>query len=186
MWGQLFPIFCQYFVQAASLSVFWSKTEIVAPTAVNFWPGGLVYQMACVPKMKGFIVVIAEYFYCLLTLHSLDSNFENRLLLSQQPFHHRAKLPWRKKLKHKQTVSLDAISDAATERLVSWLKEAGARLWGYHTVNCYTTPRVKTFWCQTEITWDKRKASIGAMADKSWLCTDTVQVNSMLPQKWDS
>ncbi|TNN66587.1 hypothetical protein EYF80_023121 [Liparis tanakae] len=42
--------------------------------------------------MKGFIVVIAEYFPCLLTLHRLHSNFESSVLLSQQPLHHRAKL----------------------------------------------------------------------------------------------
>lgn len=33
-------------------------------------------------------------FSCLLTFHSLDSNFENRFLLRQQPFHHWAELPW--------------------------------------------------------------------------------------------
>lgn len=62
------------------------------------WPKGLSINIACVPKMKGVIVGIAEYFDCLLTLHSLHSNFEERLLLSQQSFHHGAKLPCRKKL----------------------------------------------------------------------------------------
>lgn len=69
------------------------KFKFLPQTLVKFQARGAVYQMACVPKMKGLIVVIAEYFCSLLTLHSLDSHFENRLLLSQQPFHHGAKLP---------------------------------------------------------------------------------------------
>jgi len=87
--------------------------------------------------MKGFIVVTAEYFYSLLTLHSLDSNFENRLLLSQQPFHHRAKLPWRKKLKHNQTPSLDAtilnVMLNSEELFVYWLH----RVQGYEVISSY-------------------------------------------------
>lgn len=73
------------------------KTEIFALNTCKFLTYEAAYQMPCVPEMKGFIVVIAEYFYCLLTFHSLDSDFENKLFLSQQPFHHRAKLPWRQK-----------------------------------------------------------------------------------------
>lgn len=121
------------------------KLKILTPTLVDFWPGGLSMKWPVFPKMKGFIVMISECFCCLLTLHSLDSNFEDRLLLSQQPFHHRAKLPWRKKLKHKH--SLDASSDATTlnalfsisEWLVYWQST------GYHVINCYTITRVKTY-----------------------------------------
>lgn len=117
MRDQLFLI-CQYFQQAASLSLFWLKNR-------NFWPqhlltsdpGGLTIKWLVLPKKKGFIVMISKHSYCLLTLHSLDSNFENRLLLSQQPFHHRAKLSWRKKLKHKH--SLDASLDLTLKALFS-------------------------------------------------------------------
>lgn len=56
--------------------------------------------------MKGFIVAVR----CLLTLHRLDSDFEDRFLLSQQPLHHGAKFAWRNKLKHKHI--LDAALDA--------------------------------------------------------------------------
>lgn len=38
--------------------------------------------------------LISGSFCRLLTFHSLDSNFENRFLLRQQPFHHRAELSW--------------------------------------------------------------------------------------------
>lgn len=67
------------------------KTEIFALNTCKFLTQEAAYQMPCVPEMKGFIVVIAETLQ--LTFHSLDSDFENKLFLSQQPFHHRAKLP---------------------------------------------------------------------------------------------
>lgn len=78
----------------------------------NLWtsdPGGTLYKTACVSKYEG---IHCRHFCCLLTLHRLDSNFEDRFLLSQQPLHHGAKFAWRNKLKHKHI--LDAVCNNAT------------------------------------------------------------------------
>lgn len=116
-------------------------------TPLDFVARGQPIKKACVPqKTKGLIVETAEYFCCLLTLHSLDSDFENRLLLSQQSFHHRAKLSWRKKRKHNQTLEFPCDS---VKRLLT-LQSTGLRCCSI--ANCYTVPRVKTYSCQTAIT----------------------------------
>lgn len=54
--------------------------------------GGLSSGQSFSSNMKGFIVAGLQYFYCLLTLHGLDGHFENGVLLTEQPLHHRAKL----------------------------------------------------------------------------------------------
>lgn len=81
----------------------------------NFWPqnlwtsdpGGTLDKTACVSKYEG---IHCRHLCRLLTLHRLDSDFEDWFLLSQQPLHHGAKFAWRNKLKHKHV--LDAVLDA--------------------------------------------------------------------------
>lgn len=124
----------KYFHQDASLS-FYSlshKEKFLTPTLVNFWPGwSLLWNGLCLPKMNAFIVVICEFFCCLLTLHRLDSNFENRLLLSQQTLHDGAKLAWWKKLKHRRSLHASFHATTGASHLV-------VKLEGYHIINTIT------------------------------------------------
>lgn len=107
-WSELYM--CQCFIQAESLSVLSIKNEIIGPkTCELLTPGeaGLTFcETACVSKYEGIHCLKLG---SLLTLHRLDSDFEDGFLLSQQPLHHWAKFSWRNKC---SANILDAVWDA--------------------------------------------------------------------------